>query len=79
MTVNEFAESENFQYTTSSGTFKALCKALVSADQLSGAQSARSFGLRASASGTQIFIGERRAHPKSVSASANLRSIWSHI
>ena len=34
-------------------------KALVSAAQLRGAQSARSFGLSASASGAQILIGER--------------------
>ena len=36
-----------------------IIKALVSATQLSGAQSARSFGLSASVSAAQILIGER--------------------
>ena len=36
-----------------------MAKALVSATQLSGAQSARSFGLSASVSAAQILIGER--------------------
>ena len=67
-----------------SGTWTSWCvdwfytdtKALVSATQLSGAQSARS--LRLSASGAQIFIGERwaRAHPKSAERERKLALIF---